>query len=58
MQQHTGAMAVHQFTKTTIINPQKSVAVNSQLLYSLAHSGWMVLSDTEVRLPHNPLVCL
>ena len=49
-------MAVQRCIKITIIIPQKPIAIKSYVAYDYAHSGWMVMSDVEVRLPHNPLV--
>jgi hypothetical protein len=49
-------MAVQRLTYCTSKTEQNPVAFYLQVLYRLDYSGWMLLSDVEVHLPHNPLV--
>jgi len=51
-----GALAVQWASLLTGKIEQKPVASITQISYSGAHRGWMVMGGGECSLPHNPLV--
>jgi hypothetical protein len=51
-----GAIAVQRTVHLTGFDRQNPVALNTQLIYTHDHNGWMALVKIDCSLPHNPLV--